>query len=76
MSWRRYGEHSEIGINGKFTLSNQYRIGQQVRKLGQLVTQRRHDIGEIHRRTTEIGRSVLAASRVMKSANFYVDHCS
>lgn len=51
-------------------LSNQYRIQQQVRALGQLITQRQHDRTEIHKRTAEIGRSVLAASRVMKSANF------
>ncbi len=51
-------------------LTNQYRIQQQVRSLGQLITQRQLDRAEIGKRTTDIGRSVLASSRVMKSANF------
>ena len=51
-------------------LSNQYRIQQQVRKLGQLITQRQHVNAEIVKRTTEIGRAVVSASRVMKTANF------
>lgn len=51
-------------------LSNQYRIQQQVRSLGQLIVQRQLDKAEIDKRTSEISRSVISASRVMKSANF------
>lgn len=58
------------GLMASTLLSNQLRIQQQVRTLGQLITQRQHDRAEIDKRTSEIGRAVLSASRVMKSANF------
>ncbi len=51
-------------------LTEQYRLQQQVRTLGRLVSQRQLEETEIQKRTTEIGRSVLSGSRVMKSANF------
>ncbi len=51
-------------------LTKQYHLQQRVRTLGQLITQRQLDKPEIQKRTEEIGRSVLSASRVMKSPNF------